>query len=299
MKIAVTGANSSVGKILLRHLAEQGEIDAIAGVRAQHAVETLPKSPRITPCVIDYDDLQGLTARLKGVSCLVHLAGILIESEASNYQTANVDATQKVVDACRQAGVRHIVFVSVIGADRTSANRYYRSKGDAERVVADSGISSTVIRTPILLGPGTAGAHALVGLASRASVKVLGGGHYVMRPLDVDDLSHAILRSCREHSDGARVYELVGPEPTTYRDLIIRTGRLMGNDVSVGSVPVWTAKLGAALAGWIRPGGMTPTVIEVITSDEVVQQNADIDLGVTLTPLSETLEHLLNKTQEP
>jgi len=92
------------------------------------------------------------------------------------------------------------------------------------------------------------------------------------------------------------VHELAGPEPTTYRDLIRKTGRLLGNDVSVGAVPVWTAKLGAALVSRIRRGGMTPTVIDVITADETVRKNADIDLGVTLTPLSGTLEHLLNNT---
>jgi hypothetical protein len=38
---------------------------------------------------------------------------------------------------------------------------------------------------------------------------------------------------------------------------------------------------------------MTPTVIDVITSCEAVRENADVELGVTLTPLSATLEKLL------
>jgi hypothetical protein len=38
---------------------------------------------------------------------------------------------------------------------------------------------------------------------------------------------------------------------------------------------------------------MTPTVIDVITSSEVVHENADAELGVLLTPLSATLEKLL------
>ena len=292
MKIALTGANSSVGKILLRHVAEQRDINAVAGVRGQQAVGTLPTSPRITARLIRYD-VDALTPVLAGASCVVHLAGILIESKTSNYRTANVEATRAVVEACTRARVNHIVFISVLGADPGSANRYLRSKGDAERVVSDSGISATTIRTPMLLGPGTAGARALVGLASQTSVKVLGGGYYSMRPLDVDDLSRAILHCCRRQADGVAIHELVGPEPTTYRDLIRQTGRLMGNDVSVGAVPVWAAKLGAAIGSRIRRGGMTPTVIEVITADETVRKNADIDLGVTLTPLSVTLAHLL------
>ena len=66
---------------------------------------------------------------------------------------------------------------------------------------------------------------------------------------------------------------VVGPEPTTYRDLIRKIGRLMSNDLSVGSVPVWTAKLGAAIIGPVsraghelrgsRGAGGTPTTVSV------------------------------------
>ena len=68
----------------------------------------------------------------------------------------------------RRVAFRHIVLVSVLGADPDSANRYLRSKGRAERIVADSGLSAAIIRTPILLGPGTAGARAVVHAASQA-----------------------------------------------------------------------------------------------------------------------------------
>jgi hypothetical protein len=68
----------------------------------------------------------------------------------------------------------------------------------------------------------------------------------------------------------------------------------MGREVSIRSLPVWLAKLGAAITGWTRRGGMTPNVIDVITSDEAVHENAAAALGVTLTPLSATLEKLVS-----
>ena len=92
--------------------------------------------------------------------------------------------------------------------------------------------------------------------------------------------------------------ELVGPEATAYRDVIARTAALVGQDVSVRSMPIWLARLGAAIAGLQRRGGMTPTVIDVITSNEAVHENADAALGVTLTPLSATLEKLLRSETE-
>jgi len=298
MRIAITGANSSVGKVLLRHIATQvdGDLEAYAGVRTRQAIATLPNALTITPHVIRYGDRSSLQALLEGANCLVHLAGILIENKHSSYQTANIDATQAIVAACRHAAVDHIVLISALGADINSRNRYYRSKGVAEQIVAQSDVSATIIRTPILLGPGTAGTQALVAMASRSSVRTLGGGHHSLCPLDVDDLNDAILHCCRKQADGVAIHELVGPTPLRYRDLIHMTGQLMGHNVSVGSIPVWAAKLGGAITGLIRRGGMTPTVIEVITADETVQRKAVVDLGVNLTPLTATLKKLLPKT---
>ena len=185
------------------------------------------------------------------------------------------------------------MLVSALGADALSTNGYYRSKGLAEDVVAQSGIVADIIRTPMLLGPDTAGAKSLIGLASRPAVKVLDGGEHVLRPLDVDDLSQAIRQCCQRGPIRTMSHELVGPEAITYRDLIVATGRLLGQDVSVGALPVWSAKLGAMLMGLFKRGGLTPSVIDVITASESGTHNADTELGVALTPLSPTLQKLV------
>jgi NADH dehydrogenase len=266
VNIAVTGANGSVGTTLLRHMAGQPDIRVVACVRSARAADALPAFPGISPRVVDYDDREALASALTGTSCVVHLAGILIESATSGYQTANVDATRSVMDAGKAARVPRFVLVSVLGADPDSPNRYLSSKGQAERIVAESGLSAAIIRTPILLGPGTAGARAIVHAASQGTVTLLGGGRHAIRPLDVDDLSRALLNCCRAPRAGVTLYELVGPEAVTYRDVVVRAATLMGRDVSIRAMPVWLAKLGAAIAGLRRRGGMTPTVIEVITS---------------------------------
>ena len=294
MRIAITGANSSVGKTLLSHVLTQpaDDLDVRAGVRTQQALATLPAGRAVTPHVINYGNRDSLQSFLEGVNCVVHLAGILIESEHSSYETANVQVARAVVEACESNAVDHIVLVSAIGADGKSSNSYYRSKGLAEEIATQSSVFATIIRTPILLGPGTAGAKALVSMASRRSIKVLGGGQHTLRPLDVDDLSKAVMNCCRVRPDREAIHELVGPEPVTQRDLLVAVGQRMGHVVAVGSVPVWVARLGAMVIGMFKRGGMTPTVIDVITTTETVRRNADVDLGVTLTSLGATLEKL-------
>ena len=53
MDIAITGANSSVGNILLRHLAERGDIQVVACVRSARAIANLPASTSISARAID------------------------------------------------------------------------------------------------------------------------------------------------------------------------------------------------------------------------------------------------------
>lgn len=294
MKIAVTGANSSVGKTLLKHLAAEDDFDIVAGVRNEKAFSGLPDSARIAPRVIDYFDADSLASALAGCDCVIHLAGILIENRGSTYATANVAATAATAEAAAAAGVSHFIFVSVVGASPESGNAYFRSKGTAEELVKQSGMTASILRTPMLLGPGTAGAASLVGSASNAQAKVLGGGHYAMRPLDIDDLSAAIVRLCRQPGEGHNTHELVGPESIAYRDLIQKTAALMDREVEVSAVPIWPAKIGAAISSMLKGGGISPTVIDVITTDEVVSENADQALGITLSSLDNTLQKIIS-----
>jgi uncharacterized protein YbjT (DUF2867 family) len=299
VRIAITGANSSVGMTLLNLVASRNDLEARGGVRSADTAARLPRGPGIVPCVVRYDDPASLASLLDGAGCLVHLAGILFENAHRSYQNANIDTTRIAVNACRASGVAHIVLVSALGADPDSTNGYYRSKGTAERIVAESGCTAVIIRTPLLLGPGTAGGRSLTGQASRRSVRLLGGGRHALRPLDVDDLCGAILNACGARADSVRVLELVGPQSVTQRELIARIAKLMGHEVSIAGVPVWAARLGATVRGRFSRGGMTPTVIEVITADETVHENADRDLGITLTPLATTLEKLLPAKAAP
>jgi len=293
MKICITGANSSVGQNLLKHLANREGAEVIAGVRSEKAFADLPQAANIQPTTISYDSSESLNKAMAGADCVIHLAGILIESKHSNYASANVAATAAVVAAAKSQDLKHIIFISVVGASPESSNAYFRSKGAAEQLVANSGIASTILRTPILLGPGTAGAWSLLSAANNPNCKVLGGGHYCMRPLDTDDLSIALTELSMKPASGVTTHELVGPQSIPYRELIQKTANMLGKKVEVGSVPVLMAKIGAALTSTLKGGGITPTVIDVITSDEVVEQNADGALGLTLSTLDETLQRII------
>lgn len=295
MKIAITGANSRVGQTLVQYILDNSEHIIIAGARSLKSLQELPESSRIEKATISYDAVEDLAKVLEGADCVVHLAGVLMEGKNSSYSSANVDATASVVNAAKQAAVSHIVFISVIGADVNSENAYFRSKAAAEQLVANGESSCTIIRTPILLGPGAAGAAAIKWASGSPKPKLLGGGRYTMRPLDIDDLCVAIVNSCQTQLHGSTTHELVGPQAIQYCDLVKLAARMQGREVEIGSFPIGVAKFAAGLKGMFKKGGMSPTVIDVITMNEHVEKNAAVALGVKLTPLEQTLQKFITK----
>ena len=85
MKIAVTGANSSVGQSLLKRLTKEVGTTIWAGVRSEKAFSSLPQDEAINPVVISYDDVSSLEKIMAEADCVIHLAGILVETNNSNY----------------------------------------------------------------------------------------------------------------------------------------------------------------------------------------------------------------------
>lgn len=78
----------------------------------------------------------GLADALDGVETVLHLAG--------GAKGDDVGA-RNLVAAGRRAGLRHLILISVVGADRMPIG-YFRMKAAAERAFAESGIPWTVLR---------------------------------------------------------------------------------------------------------------------------------------------------------
>ncbi len=78
----------------------------------------------------------GIEPAVDGIETIVHLAGGPRGDDV---------ATRDLVRAAARTGVQHIVYISVIGADRVPLG-YFRAKLEAERVIAESGIPYSTLR---------------------------------------------------------------------------------------------------------------------------------------------------------
>lgn len=155
---------------------------------------------------------RGLAAALEDVDVVLHLAGGAKGDDI---------AARNLAHAAREAGVEHLVLISVIGADRMPIG-YFRAKAQAERVIAGSGVPWTVLRAAQL--------HDFVlpiarGMARMPLLPVPGGLRF--EPVDGDEAA-ARLAELALGAPAGRVADLAGPDILDVAQLVAALTEVTG-----------------------------------------------------------------------
>src|SRR5215208_7141334 len=137
--ILVTGGTGTLGRLVVRLLRDAG-CDA----------RVLSRRSREAEAGIQF--VSGDLATVEGAEIIVHCAGSSKGDE---------DKALNLVRAASRAGAPHLVYISVVGADRipvlSGVGRamfgYFGSKLAAERIVAGSGLPFTTLRATQLSRP--------------------------------------------------------------------------------------------------------------------------------------------------
>jgi uncharacterized protein YbjT (DUF2867 family) len=137
--ILVTGGSGTLGRQVVARLRASGQPVRILG---RHAAEV---EPGVEVAIADLATGEGVDRAVAGIETVIHCAGSMKGDDAK---------ARTLVEAARRAGVRHIVYISVVGADATPVNGpmdramfgYFAAKHAAERIIAESGIPWTTVR---------------------------------------------------------------------------------------------------------------------------------------------------------
>jgi nucleoside-diphosphate-sugar epimerase len=75
--------------------------------------------------------------------------------EGDIYQAIDVGLTRTLIEACKAGGVApRFVYLSSVGASESASSAYLKARGQAERLVIDSGLPYRIARPSIISGPG-------------------------------------------------------------------------------------------------------------------------------------------------
>lgn len=137
--ILVTGGTGTLGRMVVAELAGRGLRVRAASRHAQAS------SDLVEHVIADLDTGAGVDAALDGVRIVIHCAGGRLGDDRK---------AATLVAAASAAGVRHLVHISVVGADRVPVTGridrgmfgYFASKRAAEEVIAAARVPWTTLR---------------------------------------------------------------------------------------------------------------------------------------------------------
>ncbi|HPU03827.1 MAG TPA: NmrA family NAD(P)-binding protein [Rhodoglobus sp.] len=211
MTILITGGTGTLGR-------PTAELLTVAG----RDIRVLSRTPGPGRVVGDLSTGAGLTEALTGVDTVLHLA-----TTASGRDVAQ---TTLLVDACRAAGVTHLVYISIVGVDAVPYP-YYRAKLACERVIESSGIPCTILRATQF--------HSFLRMFANLSrrLPVILNLNVPDQPIAVEEVSQRLVELVEAGPSG-RVADIGGPEQLRLRDAIDLLQKAEGTHK-----PVWTLPL--------------------------------------------------------
>jgi uncharacterized protein YbjT (DUF2867 family) len=198
MKIVVIGGSGLIGSKLVPKLREQ----------RHEAIAASPKSG------VNSVTGQGLAEALKGASVVVDV------SNAPSWEDSAVmeffeTSTRNLLKYGAEAGVKHLVALSVVGTDRLSESGYFRAKMAQEKLIKGS-------RFPYSIVHATQFFEFLKGLAD---ISMDGGKvhlpHVLFQPMAADDVASAVGKiAVGQPANG--IVETGGPEQFHIDELVRR-----------------------------------------------------------------------------
>jgi len=258
-KILVLGGSGFVGRHLVNRLVGAGW-QVVVPTRQRERAKHLILLPTVDVLEADVHDPLALAQLAAGKDAAVNLVGILNESRRGDFERAHIELPGKLIAACRAAGVARLLHMSALHADAAGPSRYLRSKGEAEALVAQAGLASTIFRPSVIFGREDSFLNLFARLERRLPVIALACSGARFQPVYVGDVANAFLRSLGDDRTHRKRYALCGPKVYTLRELVAYVGELSGHRRPI--VP-----LGAAL------GTLQARVLELLPGKLMSRDN--------------------------
>ncbi|MDO4224005.1 MAG: SDR family oxidoreductase, partial [Acinetobacter sp.] len=217
--IAVTGATGQFGAIALQKLQQQGA-NVVALVRNPSRISGVEAR------AFDYSKVDGQVEALQGVDTLL----LVSSSEVGQ----RIEQHQNVINAAKQAGVKRIVYTSLLGA--TSNNTVDLLAGEhiaTEDALKQSGLTYTILRNGWYTENYTASVPAALNLKAFYGSAKDGKISSAVRA----DFAEAAANVTVQAGHDNKTYELAGDTAYTLSDLAAEISKQSGQDIPYVDIP--------------------------------------------------------------
>ncbi|MFV0306256.1 MAG: NAD-dependent epimerase/dehydratase family protein [Desertimonas sp.] len=263
----VTGGNGYFGQLLVGRLVDRGDDVVVFDIDVTGAGRT-----GVEVIAGDIRDRNAVRSAVDGADRVFHnVAQVPLAKDPELLRTVNVEGTQRLLDACRDAGVGKIVHTSssaVFGVPATNpvlpttvprpAEAYGEAKLAAEwavlRAVA-TGLDASIVRPRTILGHGRLGIFGILfdWIADGADPVVLGDGTNRYQFVHADDLAEACILAGDD--DGPGLFNVGTDRFGTMADALTHLCDHAGTGSRVRHLPAGPT---SAAMRWSARAGLTP-----------------------------------------
>jgi uncharacterized protein YbjT (DUF2867 family) len=227
VRLLVTGGSGFLGEYVLREAARRGhQVTALARSRAAAAkVGWLGAQPVSG----DLNQPGSLAAAFDAGRCEVLI----------NLASLGFGHTPAILGATRAADIPRAVFVSTTAVMTTLPAQSRRIRLEAERQIADSGLDWTILRPTMIYGaPGDRNLSRLLVVLRRTPVLPVPAPGRLQQPVHVADVADAVLAAAERDTATGITYDVAGPEPLTFGELLRTARRAVAGRARLVPVPL-------------------------------------------------------------
>ncbi len=264
--ILVTGATGTIGSQVVKALRAAADVNVRAAVRSGEKARSL-EGQGVTTIDFDYERQELVTKAVQGVDKIFL---------ATPFAKDQVELAGRLVDAAKEAGVKHIVKLSAIGCEQEPGIQLGRWHRAIEKQVEASGIAWTFLRPNNFYenflnyyGPDAQGTIYLPW--GEAAVSFIAGA----------DIALAAKAALTTPGHEGKAYALTGPEAFTIAQAAKVIGEVSGRTVTYVDVPEEAAK--QAMLGLHMPPWMVDAMMELHGIDKAGYAAAVTDDFTKLT----------------
>ena len=307
--ILMTGGTGVSGTAAVTELLKRGYVVRLLTRHADSDAAVWPAG--VQPRVGDVTDAGSICGVADGCDAVVHIAGAVRDQPDAPLHHVNVVGTRNLVGEAARAGVRRLVFLSSLGADRGSSE-YHRSKREAEGIIRQFPGQWSILRSGMVYGPDDEVITVLIRMTRSLPLVPVVGRSHPFQPIWHEDLAKAIADTLERGDLAGQTLELAGSETTTVDDLLDRLAALTGRAPARVPLPSFVAKWGATLSeqfdvgAWL--GGLTGSdtpidrsKLTMLEEDNVLHTPHNplvVVLGIEPKPLDEGLRQLVKHLPE-
>ncbi|MCH2526033.1 MAG: NmrA family NAD(P)-binding protein [Dehalococcoidia bacterium] len=294
MVVLVTGATGFIGRAVV------GEL-----LKHNYAVRCLVRTPGSERIFSDrsveiyYGDIRdenSIVSACHGVEFVINLVSTISPSRGSDMFSTNVVGVTKLVSAIESSGsVKHLVHVSVLGANDNPRERYFFSKWKGEQEIKRTRTSYTILRPSVITGASDRFSNLLGSLVRLFPVvPVVGHGRNRIQPMVVEDFAYCIVASLGRNDLEGKIIEIGGDLHLSINEMIDCISDAMGMRRIKIHFPFWVSGLFCSLMNIFMTKPLLNRELARMLSNRNVTDIgvAKSVFGITPKAFSEGLHHL-------